>query len=328
MKKNKIAITGAGGFIGAHLVKRYLNAGEKVIAIDNFMRGDESRLPKNHRNLTTVKSDIRFATKDLKLGLHSAHTVFHLAAINGTENFYTKPDLVLDVGVRGIMTVMDVCKEAGVKNLIVASSAEVYQTPNIIPTPEDVALTLPNSVNPRYSYGGSKILTELVAMNYHREFFNKLMIFRPHNVYGPDMGTKHVIPQLILKVLALKNKSNKKGLEIKGSPDSSRAFAYIDDVINGLSLMAESGEHREIYHIGNDVECTIQDLARQIMQIANVKTSIFTGDAFEGETLRRCPSIEKIKSIGYIPKVALPVGLKNTFDWYEKKFLFSKNELM
>ena len=84
---------------------------------------------------------------------------------------------------------------------MVASTAEVYQTPAVVPTPETIPLMLPDSLNPRYSYGGSKIVTELIAFNYAKEHYRKVQVFRPHNVYGPNMGWKHVVPQFILRAL-------------------------------------------------------------------------------------------------------------------------------
>src|SRR3546814_9308729 len=95
--------------------------------------------------------------------LKGVDAVFHLAAVNGTENFYNRPELVLDVGVRGALAVCEACVAAGVSDLVVASSAEVYQTPAVVPTPEDIPMIIPDSLNPRYSYGGSKLISELIA---------------------------------------------------------------------------------------------------------------------------------------------------------------------
>jgi UDP-glucose 4-epimerase len=312
-----VAITGASGFIGAHLVQKYLENGAKVIAIDNLVRGDVRRLPLKHKNLSFVNLDIRQENDELIPAISGADIVFHLAAVNGTDNFYKHPDLVLDVGIRGIINVMNSCRSANVRSLIVASSAEVYQSPPVIPTPETVPLMLPDSVNPRYSYGGSKIITELVAMNYHQEFFDRVIIFRPHNVYGPNMGSKHVIPQLILKSLQI---SEDESLKVLGSLKSSRAFAYISDVIDGLFLLDQKGRHREIYHIGTDEEISIGDLAKKILSEMGINAMIETQNNFKGETLRRCPDISKIKKLGYQPKIEISTGLRHTVNWYKENY--------
>src|SRR5690242_13542677 len=159
-----VAVTGSGGFIGAYLVRHLVEQGHSVRCIDNFLRGRPERLVGIH-GIEIINADVR-TKNSLLAAFRDCEVVFHLAAINGTENFYNHPDLVLDVGVRGCIAVCEAAIEVGVPDLVVASSAEVYQTPNVVPTDETVPLVLPNSLNPRYSYGGSKIVSELIAFNY------------------------------------------------------------------------------------------------------------------------------------------------------------------
>ena len=101
---------------------------------------------------------------------------------------------------KGMINVIDACRAHGVGRLMLASSSEVYQTPPQVPTDESAPLVVPDPLNPRYSYGGGKIISELMAINYGRKFFERVLIFRPHNVYGPDMGCEHVIPQFALRL--------------------------------------------------------------------------------------------------------------------------------
>ncbi len=164
----RVVVTGGSGFIGAYLVKRLVRDGWDVAVVDTMVRGDASRLTDVFDHVELFSCDVR-DQQALEVAFAGAETVVHLAAINGTENFYKQPELVLDVGLRGALAVVNAGRRAGVPDLVVASSAEVYQTPASVPTPEDVALTLPNSLNPRYSYGGSKIVSELIAFNYAQE---------------------------------------------------------------------------------------------------------------------------------------------------------------
>ncbi len=138
--------------------------------------------------------------------LKNTDAVIHLAYINGTKYFYSKPVLILDVAVKGILNIIEACIKNKVKELYLASSSEVYQTPNKIPTDELEALKIPDIFNPRYSYGGGKILSELMGIHYGKKYFKKLVIFRPHNVYGPDMGREHVIPEFINRFKTFKEK--------------------------------------------------------------------------------------------------------------------------
>ena len=321
MINKKVTVTGGGGFIGAYLVRRLVKDGWQVSVIDTMVRGDVSRLKSVIDDIKIHNIDIRSEEGVLK-ALKGSDLVIHLAAINGTENFYSKPDLVLDVGIRGALAVVNACFKLGIHDLIIASSAEVYQTAKVIPTPENIPLSLPNSLNPRYSYGGSKIISELIAFNYHKEHFQKLQIFRPHNIYGPDMGWKHVIPQFINQaIMATKNSNNGEvKFFIQGDGNETRSFCFVDDVIDGILRMYENGSHREIYHIGNNQEISIRDLIAKISLLINCDLVIQTSPKAEGGTLRRCPDIQKMKSIGFQPKVDIEVGLKKTFDWYKNNF--------
>lgn len=321
------AVTGGLGFIGSYLVKALVKCGWRVIVIDNLTRGSTSRLNSVIDKVILKHCDVR-VEDEVFSALIGCEVVFHLAAINGTENFYKHPELVLDVGIRGALSVVNACRRAGVPDLVVASSAEVYQTPYEVPTSEDVSLMLPNTSNPRYSYGGSKIATELIAFNYAREHFRKLQIFRPHNVYGPDMGWKHVIPQFILRALDLMD-SQSLQFPIHGTGKETRAFAYIDDVVDGILCMYENGVHREIYHIGNEQEISVGQLVNEIVDLLGIACEIIPGPANEGSTVRRCPNLSKMQKIGYRPKISLRDGLSITTDWYKNhRDLNSSNELM
>jgi UDP-glucose 4-epimerase len=316
----KVTITGGGGFIGAYLAKEMVRQGWHVSIIDSCIRGDLSRLDDIRDIIEVHDIDIRneYSVQKAVLG---SDLVIHLAAINGTENFYNQPELVLDVGLRGMLSVVSACQKSDVPDLIVASSAEVYQTPSKIPTPEEIPLMLPDSINPRYSYGGSKIVSELIAFNYGREHFRRLQVFRPHNVYGPDMGWKHVVPQFISKIiLSSKTDDGKKILNIQGNGKETRAFCYVDDIVDGILKMYNLGEHRSVYHIGNDHEIKMLDLADEIALSLNQKIEVITSEAAIGGTNRRCPDLSKMRLLGYSPKVNLNEGIKKTVDWYVENF--------
>ncbi|MEM7243495.1 MAG: NAD-dependent epimerase/dehydratase family protein [Pseudomonadota bacterium] len=308
-------VTGGGGFIGAHLVKYLVKKGNKVRVIDNMARGSESRF-------SDVAEDVELFTADVRdreavgKAIKGSDVVYHLAAINGTENFYREPELVLDVGLRGALAVVEACRDVGVTNLVVASSAEVYQTPPKVPTNEDVALMLPNSLNPRYSYGGSKIVSELIAFNYAQEHFEKVQCFRPHNVYGPNMGWKHVVPQFLTRAIEARETGNST-FEIQSDGSETRAFAFVDDVVKGIVLMRERGEHRQVYHIGSEEEVTIKELVKLTGDTVGFPLDIVSKDAFEGGTPRRCPDITKMRALGYDPHVDLKSGIAKTAEWYE-----------
>ncbi len=316
--KKRFLVTGGAGFIGSALVRVLVNDGKSVRVLDNEFRGEVDRLKDIRDKFEMINGDIRDPKLVVKV-CRGIDSVIHLAYINGTQFFYTKPELVLEVGVKGIVNILDGCIKNNVGELFLASTSEVYQTPKIIPTPETVPMVIPDPLNPRYSYGGGKIISELMAINYGRKYFKRAVIFRPHNVYGPDMGWEHVVPQLILSIKNLierNKKSNTIHLPIQGSGDETRAFIYIDDFLEGLKLVIDKGEHLGIYHIGTMDEVSIKELAKQIGYHFGRKIIVLPGELTKGSTKRRCPDISKLKKLGFKPKVSLKEGLQGTVKWY------------
>ena len=313
----KAVVTGGGGFIGAYLVRRLVSEGWQVSVVDNLARGRAARLADVMDQIDWRQVDVR-DTESLADAARGAEVIFHLAAVNGTENFYKHPDLVLDVGLRGVLAAVDAAKASGVPDLVVASSAEVYQTPPTVPTNETVPLMLPDSLNPRYSYGGSKIISELIAFNYHRDHFRKVQVFRPHNVYGPDMGWKHVIPQFMVRALnrLREQPDGPVPFPIQGDGGEMRAFCYVDDIVEGIFQMYLLGEHRNVYHIGNDKMVSISELVGELGAVFGREFVIEPSAEAKGGTRLRCPDISKIAALGVRPKVGLREGLERTKDWY------------
>jgi nucleoside-diphosphate-sugar epimerase len=317
MSPRRILVTGGSGFIGSALVKALVKDGHTVRVLDDNSRGAARRLEAVKNDIEFIGSDIRNAAA-VESAVRGVDEVHHLAFVNGTEFFYSQPDLVLDVGVRGMINVIDACRAQRVGKLILASSSEVYQTPPQIPTDESAPLSVPDVLNPRYSYGGGKLISELMAINYGRKYFERVLIFRPHNVYGPDMGFEHVIPQfaLRLKRAAALNKGGKVPFEIQGDGLQTRSFCHVDDLVRGVMVMRARGEHLGIYHVGTAEEVTISDVAQRIAAYAGREIEFVRRPAPEGGTERRCPDIGKLAALGYAPQVPLAKGLPPTLDWY------------
>jgi nucleoside-diphosphate-sugar epimerase len=313
----RILVTGGSGFIGSALVKALLRDGCNVRVLDDNSRGAPRRLKE-------VASDIEFIAGDIRdpqvvaAAVRGVDEVHHLAYVNGTEFFYNAPELVLDVGVKGILNVVDACRSAGVRNLVLASSSEVYQTPPHTPTDESAPLVVPDPHNPRLSYGAGKIISEVIAINYGRKYFDRVLIFRPHNVYGPDMGWEHVIPQfaLRLKKMAAQHMNGPLPFEIQGDGRQTRSFCHVDDLVRGVMTMRARGEHLGIYHIGTTEEIAIADLARHMAAHVGREIALVARSILAGSTERRCPDITKLAKLGYVPQVPLAIGLPPTVDWY------------
>ena len=298
-----ILVTGGTGFLGANICKYLIQTGCKVTVFDNNFRGKIQRLESIKKNINFFHGDVQ-KKDDLKKAIKNIDTVIHLAYINGTRFFYEMPIDVLNVGIKGIFNILEICKEHKIRNFFLASSSEVYQTPDKIPTSEDEMLKVPDVYNPRYSYGAGKIISEMLSLYYGKKFFKKLIIFRPHNVYSEDMGQEHVIPQLINKTLKSKNFT-----KIKGKGKEVRSFIYINDFMQAFDLIFRKGKHLEIYNIGTTEKISIKKLAIKIIKKINKKIKIKIGKPFKGNTNIRCPDISKIKKLGFKQNFSLEKGL-------------------
>lgn len=319
MSGKRYLVTGGTGFIGSAIVRRLVEDGHAVRVLDNNSRGNLSRLADVQDDIEFVEADIRDAAAVTKAA-EQTQSIIHLAYVNGTEFFYSKPELVLDIAIRGMLAVLDACRANDIGELVLASSSEVYQTPPTIPTPEDVPMVVPDVLNPRFSYGGGKIACELMATNYGRTGFERVMTFRPHNVYGPDMGWEHVLPQFAMRASEsiAATPSGPVDFQIQGDGTQTRSFVHVDDFATGVMCLLERGEHQNIYNIGNPEELTIREVVEETFAILGREPRIVEGELTAGSTQRRCPDISKLAGLGYSPAIPFAQGLPSLVDWYVK----------
>lgn len=288
--------------------------------MDNNSRGNLERLGSGLLGqVDYVEGDIRDAST-VRAAVDGMDLVVNMAFINGTKYFYEVPERVIEVGVKGSLNVLEACIDAGVRQYVYASSSEVYQTPEKVPTAEDVPASIPDVLNARYSYGGTKLMGEIMAFNYGRKSFDRTMVFRPHNVYGPNMGFEHVIPDFVVKLerAARASAGGPVQLEIQGDGQETRAFNFVDDFTAGLLTLLDSGEDQTVYHIGTDEEVSIAALADEVARVMGLEIEVVPTPLRPGGTPRRCPDISRLKALGYAPTVDLAEGLSLTVPWYQE----------
>ena len=292
--------------------------GHEVRVLDDMSRGRERRLA--GIGCLVIHGDVR-DYETVAGAMHGCETVLHLAYLQGTQTFYSEPRQVLDVALRGILNVLEACRVNGCRDLLLVSSSEAYETPPVFPTPETVPLVVPDPLNPRYSYGGGKIASELASLAWQRTgILDRLIIVRPHNIYGPDMGTRHVIPEFCERMneLTTRHPDGPIAFPIQGSGQETRSFCYIDDCLDQFSVMLEKAPPgAEIYHMGTMDEWSVADVAYAVAQRYGRQIKVEPGILPKGSPSRRLPDITKIRGLGYDgPRFTFEQGLARTVDWY------------
>tara|TARA_R110002110_G_scaffold148764_1_gene339912 strand:+ start:1382 stop:2290 length:909 start_codon:yes stop_codon:yes gene_type:complete len=301
----KVLVTGGTGFIGLNLSIYLAKNGAQVTICDNNFRGkldEDAKHAVDECGLKFLKCDL--TNKDDFQNLDKDYDeIYHLAAVNGTENFYKMPEKVLRVNTLAVINLLDWVVDNDIKSKILfSSSSETYATTRNkkIPTPETVDLTIDDVHNPRFSYAGSKIIGELFFLNYAKKYDLDTKIVRYHNIYGPRMGYEHVMPQFSVRIL-----KKESPFKIYGG-ENTRAFCYIDDAVEAtISVMRCDEAKNQIVNIGNEKEeVKILDLAKKMLNFSDYDVKIEIEDAPSGSVSRRCPDISKLRElIGYYPKV-------------------------
>jgi nucleoside-diphosphate-sugar epimerase len=318
----KILITGGFGFIGYFLVKKHLELGHKVIVFDSFFKNKgridrEFKKVLSHENLKLIKIDL---TKEIKRNFvyDKIDLVYHLAAINGTELFYKIPYKVATDNLLITINLLKFFEKIKISKIIYSSTSEVYSDGfklNLIkiPTDETAPIIFTQPTDTRYSYGASKFMCEFLVKEFGKKFHLNTLIIRYHNIYGPRMGTKHVIPQITNRIL-----SGERPLKVFGA-NETRAFCFVDDAVEATyKLGLKKIKNGEIIHIGNDKEeIKIKKLVLKILKMLNKKIKLKLLKGKSSSVKRRCPNIKKLHKItGFKPITNLDEGLRKTINWY------------
>jgi nucleoside-diphosphate-sugar epimerase len=313
----KAMVTGAAGFLGYHLARRLLQRGDGVVMVDDFSRGapDEAyRALSAHPRAVALRVDLTDPAAAAALPV-DVDVLFHLAALNGTQNFYEHPLAVLRNSTLPTFNLLERFTGAGLRRFVYAGSSEAYAgTVTLfgwpVPTAEDVPLAIGDVRNPRWSYAASKLHGEVLTALGCGELGLPFTILRYHNAYGPRMGDKHVLPDFLTRA--------RDGVFALHGHEETRSFLYVDDAVDATIALAEcEAAAGEVVHVGSTREVAIADLAKLAMRVAGLRGQIALHPAPLGSVRRRAPDIAKLRRlIGFTEKVSLEEGVARTAAYY------------
>jgi UDP-glucose 4-epimerase len=311
-------ITGGAGFIGSHLADALLDRGHQVLVLDDLSTG---RI-ENIRHLigrTGFDYLVDTVTNEALVGwlVDKSDVVFHLAAAVGVKLVVEAPIHTIETNVNGTETVLRQASRQG-KQVLIASTSEVYGKGIALPFREDADLVLGPPVKHRWGYAASKLIDEFMAIAYWKERGLPVVIVRLFNTVGPRQSSRYgmVIPNFVRQALS------GQPITVHGDGSQTRSFTSVSDVVWAMSALVEEPRAiGEVFNIGNGAETTIRDLARRVKAMTRSTSAIsfvpyhqVFDRSFE-DMPRRVPDISKIRqTIGFEPKVHLDEILANVIE--------------
>lgn len=311
-KDKKVLVTGAGGFIGSHLVTKLVELGAKTYAFVRYNsrndRGLLEFLPENiQTQIEVILGDLR-DPESIKSAIKDKHIVYHLGASIAIPYSYINPRDAVETNVLGTLNVLNSAREYEVERVIQTSSSEVYGTALYSPIDEK------HPLQAQSPYAASKIASDKLAESYYLSYGLPISILRPFNTYGPRQSARAVIPTIIMQALKFD--------EIKlGSLSPTRDFNYVDDTVNGFIKIAESPDTiGETINVGTGIDISIGDVANKIISIIGKKQRIISDEdrirPSASEVMKLIADSAKAKKLmGWEPSVSLDEGLKKTINW-------------
>jgi NAD dependent epimerase/dehydratase len=317
LKNKRVLVTGAGGFIGSHLVERLLEEECEIVAfvkynslnkwgwLDSF---DKKVLDKIEIFIGDIRNadSVRKAIKDVDV-------VFHLAALISIPYSYDSPESYVGTNIKGTLNILQACLDYSVERVLITSTSEVYGTAKFVPITED------HPKQGQSPYSATKIGADHLAESFYRSFDLPVVIVRPFNTYGPRQSARAVIPTIITQLLSGYD-------EIKlGSLYPTRDLVYVKDTVEGFVklTLCDNAIGKEV-NIATQSEISIQDLAIKLINKINPDAKIVSEDVRirpqNSEVERLLGSNEKLKELtGWIPETDIDRGLELTIDWFKNE---------
>lgn len=319
-----VLVTGAGGFIGSHLVERLLDLGAKVKAFVRYnSRSDWGLLELLPRDkLTEIEIIMGDLTnvETVRQAANNVEIMFHLASMIAIPYSYIHPIETIETNVMAAMNLLTVTRNRGINKVIHTSTSEVYGTAQYVPIDEK------HPLQAQSPYSASKIGADMIAESFYRSFDVPVSIIRPFNTFGPRQSARAIIPTIISQALT-------NDRIYLGSLHPTRDYTYIDDVIEAFIRIAESPiSIGEVINIGSNFEISMEDVCKKVMTLTGKEAETVIDqrrvrpEKSEVERLL-CDNSKAKKLLGWEPTISFEEGLQRTINWISKNISFYKTEL-
>lgn len=306
----RAVVLGGAGFLGSHLCDRLVQRGDDVVAVDDLSSG-------SLRNLRHLDGspNFRFIQADISMGIPvTGHVdaVLNFASLASPPRYGLQKVHTLRTGSAGTENALTLARISGARFLM-ASTSEIYGDPFVHPQREDYWGHV-NPIGPRSCYDEAKRFSEALSMAYLKEFGVDVSIVRIFNTYGPrlDPNDGRVISNFLAQAI------RGDALTVYGSGEQTRSFCYVDDEVDGILALLDSGNVGPI-NIGNPTEVTMLELAQTVNEVVGTHLPISFEPLPQDDPSRRCPDISLARQLlNWEPKIDLSEGLSRTAEWFKK----------
>lgn len=306
--KGRALVTGGAGFIGSHLCERLLDEGYDVLCVDNYYSSTKD-------NISHLIGNPRFEIlrHDITFPLYvEVDEIYHLACPASPIHYQRDPVQTTKTAVHGSINMLGLAKRTGAK-ILLTSTSEVYGDPLVHPQTEDYWGNV-NPIGPRACYDEGKRAAETLFFDYYRQHDLRIKVVRLFNTYGPRMHPRdgRVVSNFIVSALG------GKPLPVYGDGSQTRSFCYVDDLIDGLRSMMQSGDDvTGPINLGNPGEFTIAELANLVLKEIPSPAGIEHLPLPQDDPVRRQPDITRAReTLGWEPTVPLTEGLVRTIEYF------------
>ena len=307
--RRRVLVTGGAGFIGSFLCETLLARGHEVLCVDNFFTGTRGNIENliGHKSFELIRHDVTFPL------YIEVDEIYNLACPASPIHYQRDPVQTTKTSVHGAINMLGLAKRLKAK-ILQASTSEVYGDPSVHPQTE-VYWGNVNPIGPRACYDEGKRCAETLFFDYHRQHRLRIKVARIFNTYGPRMHPNdgRVVSNFIVQ--ALKNKP----ITLFGDGNQTRSFCYVDDLVDGLARLMESGDDLTgPVNLGNPNEFTIRQLAEKVIALTGSRSKIESRPLPADDPRQRQPEISLARSVlKWTPKTQLEEGLKKTIAYFD-----------